>query len=247
MAQLPIVVGDVYLIGGVARLKILISIAGLPAIGLSPTVTIIRDSDDFALNAVLGVFEAPASIGDLSDSRFKIGPLTELGLGYYYYDFDPVTFSSAGEHVYTVIFENTTPGAPIIAKSEFTFSNTFGAQTTGFGFVDREKTVCANEPVKISYQATSGLGSNVLLTIYNPYDDLVFSATPMPELEATGVYVFPYTFTVEGDHLLLVSESVHGSRDAMQLTVGGNASRIKRIEAMVRDLIKNPPTVTPCP
>lgn len=243
--SLPVVVGDVYLIGGVARLKVTISLAGVPLTGLTPTATIVRDEDNYALNFTLGVFEEPASVGDLSDGRFKTA-LTEVGQGYYYYDFNPVTFSSPGQNIYTVIFQNSGLN-PIIAQDEFTFSNVLGAQTTGWGFVNREKTVCPNEPVNISYQATSGLGSNVLLTIYNPFGDLIFSATPMPEFEATGIYMLPHTFAVEGEHLLLASESVHGSRDAMQLTVGGSASKIKRIEAMVRDLIKNPPTVTPCP
>ncbi len=244
--QLPVVVGDVYLIGGVARLKVLISLAGFPATGLAPSVTIIRDCDNFALNAILSVFEAPTSVADLADSRFKITPLTEVGLGCYFYDFDPVTFSSPGKNVYTVIFENTTPGSPIIAKSEFTFSNALGAQATGFGFINRYKNVCKEQSVKIAYQATSGL-SDVLLTVYNPFDEIVIAAAPMIELDATGAYILPQTFTVDGEFLLLASEATHGSRDAMMITVGESAARIKNIESMVRNLIKNPPTVLPCP
>ena len=84
MAQLPIVVGDVYLLGGEARLKVSVSSGGVPVLGIAPTVTIVRDRDNFAADFTTGSFDSttPATLGD---SRFR-KPMTELGLGVYITD-----------------------------------------------------------------------------------------------------------------------------------------------------------------
>ena len=244
MAQLPLVVGDVYLLGGVARLKVTVSSEGAPVTGLTPFVTIIRDSDGFAANFVTKVFEAftPASIVTPPYSA----PLTEVAFGTYFRDFDPSDFSSTNEEVYTVIFHHEVAPNPFVTHSEFTFSNSLGAKlSTGFGLLNRCCNVCVQMPTTIMYQTLSGQ-SDVELTIFNPFNEVVIAAVPMIELNDTGIYQFTHTFAIQGEHTIIVSEDTHGSTDAMVITVGGAADRLKRIEEMLRSLISNPPSVSPC-
>lgn len=246
MTQKPLVVGDVYLLGGEARLKVSVDLSGVPLTGLTPTVTVVRDSDNYAADFVATAFDSntPASLGD---SRFR-KTMTELGLGVYYTDFDPLPFGGTTEEVYTVIFRNDPPSA-FLEKAEFTFSNTLsGKLSTGFGMLTRQCNVCKNMPFKFSYQAQPGQ-KDVEIDIYDPNDALLVSAATMQELGGigvTGIYQFEFIGTQDGDHVAVVSEATNGSTDGIVITVGGDADRLKRIEQLLLSLSLQPPSVGPC-
>ncbi len=244
MTQLPVVVGDVYLIGGVARIKVTISLNGDPLLGESPTITVVRDDDNFAADFDLLTFVdygAPAGL-DVNNLKFN---MTELGLGTYFADFDPALFGSFDEEVYTAIVKNEGDNA-VVAHEEFTISNNLAVGTgTGFGIVDRCCNVCLNTPFVVSYEATTGQ-TDVILSVYNPFNTLLESNVTMTELDSTGIYQFTFIGQIDGDHTFIMSEATFSSREALVITIGGDCDRLKRIEQMLRDLSLNPPTVGPC-
>jgi hypothetical protein len=247
MAQKPLVVGDVYLLGGEARLKISVSSGGVPVTGITPTVTIVRDSDNFVADFVATVFDSatPATIGD---SRFRKS-MTELGIGIYIADFDPVPFGDNTEEVYTAIYRHDVPPNLFLEQDEFTFSNTLaGKVSTGFGFPQQCCNICKNVPTTLSYQALPGQ-TDVKITIYDPNNNLLVANGTMQELDgsgSTGIYQFEFTGTQDGQHTVIASEESNGSTDAMIITVGGDADRLKRIEQLLLALNLNPPSVGPC-
>lgn len=247
MAQKPVVVGDVYLLGGEARLKVSVSKGGVPLTGLLPTVTIVRDSDNYAADFVATAFDA-STPATLSDARFRM-TMSELGLGVYFADFDPVPFGVTEEEVYTVIFRNDPPTDAFLEKSEFTMSNTLaGKVSTGFGMLSRCCNVCKNMPFKFAYQAMPDQ-DDVLISIYDPNDNLLVTDAVMQELGgagASGIYQFEFIGTQDGEHTAIVSEASHGSTDGVVITVGGDADRLKRIEQLLVSLNLQPPSVGPC-
>ena len=242
---IPIAVGDVYLVGSIARLKLTISFGGTPVDGQTPSVTIVRDCDNNALNFTLGAFVTFSTPGDLDLPVFKSG-MTELGQGTYFFDFDPTAFATTTEQVFTVIFRNEDPSFLITAHNEFHFSvNSTQGTGTGFGAVDRYLSVCLEEPTVIAYQANSGQ-TDVKISIYSPFDALLVSNATMKELNSTGIYRHTFIATLEGDYVMTMSEDTNGSRDALILTAGGDCDRLKRVESLLNDLALNPPTVGPC-
>lgn len=248
MTQKPLVVGDVYLLGGEARFKVSVDLNGVPLTGLAPTVTVVRDSDNYAVDFVATAFDVstPAILGD---SRFRKA-MTELGLGVYYADFDPIPFGSTVEEVYTVIFRNGAADPfSFLEKSEFTFSNTLsGKLSTGFGFAQQYLNVCKNTSYKLNYQALPGQ-TDVEVSIYDPNSNLIVANATMQELGgtgSTGIYQFEFVGTQDGAHVIIASEATHGSTDAMVLTIGGDAERLKQIERLLLQLNLQPPSVGPC-
>jgi hypothetical protein len=244
MAQKFVIVGDVYILGGTARLKITVSNDGLPVDGINPTVTIVRDSDNRAANFVLNQF-APTTPITISGSNFRTG-MTAIGLGTYYYDFDPEDFGSTLEEVYTVIYRYDTAPNQFIEENEFTFTNSLaGKLSTGFGLLPRYLNVRINTPTRISYLAMPGQ-TDVKISIYNPFNTLLVAGATMAELGNTGVYSFLFTGTVDGDYVVIGSEATNGSKDAYLLTIGGDSDRLKRIESLLLSLNLKAPSVGPC-
>jgi len=242
MAQKPVIVGDVYFIDGIARLKLSISLGGVPVTGQIPTVTIVRDRDNYALNFLMDSFEDFGTPTHLDESKYK-ATMIELGQGVYFWDFDPALYGETTEEIYTAIFRNETPGFEVTIHNEFTITNRFS--TVKFGLVNRPLQVCLHEEITIAYKALSGQ-HDVNINIYNPSDELIVSNATMVELGTTGIYRYKHIFTLDGEHLVQVSESTNGSSDSMILVVGRMCDRIKRIEQQLGDLMQNPPTVNPC-
>lgn len=238
----PIVVGSTYFLESEIRFKIFLSIAGSGVTGQAPFVTLIRDADNSALNFTLGVFEpiTPATIGN---SQYR-DTMTELGNGSYYYPFDPTAFDGVDAGSYTVLFENTAPGLQAASQFEFLYTANF-ANETSFGFVDRDKNVCINEDIMIAYKAPTGQ-SQVFLDVYDPFDQLVVSKATMSELGSTGIYKFEFNPSLAGEYLFLGSDGAAGSSDAMMITVGGTAEKVKEIQASLAQVLQNPPSVNPC-
>lgn len=244
MAQEFIIVGDVYILGGSARLKITVSQDGLPVDGINPTVTIVRDRDNRAANFVLSQF-APVTPVTISGPNFRTG-MTALGLGTYYYDFDPNDFDSSLEEVYTVIYRYDTAPDQFIEENEFTFTNSLaGKLSTGFGLLPRYLNVLRNTPTKISYLAMPGQ-TDVKVSVYDPFGNLLVAGATMAELGSTGVYSFLFTGRVDGDYTIIGSEATNGSKDAYLLTIGGDSDRLKRIESLLLSLNLKAPSVGPC-
>jgi len=238
----PIIVsGNVYSIGGAARLKINISFNGAPLTGQSPTVTIVRDSDNFAVDFVLNSFEATTPV-TLNTANFK-NSMVELGEGNYYFDFEPSVYGETTEQLYTVIYRNETPPYFVTEQDEFLFSDRF--EKARLGLVMRPLEVCINEQVLIWYQATTGQ-TDVTISIYNKFDQLLISDATMQELGSTGLFKFPFIFTLDGEFLIIAKEDTQGSKDSMIIRAGGMCDRLKRVERLLSDFIQNPPTVTPC-
>lgn len=244
-AQVPIVVGDVYQIGHVVRFKITISYGGTPVDGIFPTVTVVRDVDNYAADFTLGEFvqSTPASLGN---SNFR-DTMTPLGLGTYYYDFDPTEFGSMNSReVYTVIYKHDTAPYQIVTHEEFVVAESLaGAMSTGFGLLARCCNVCRNTQTKIAYQALSGQ-TDVRISIYNPHGTLIVSEAAMQELGSTGIYQYTFIGQVDGQHTIIAHEETNGTRDAMLLEVGGDCERLKRIEQLLLSLNLQPPSVGPC-
>jgi hypothetical protein len=244
MVQKFITVGDVYMLGGTARLKITISHDGLPVDGIHPTVTIVRDRDNYAVDFVLSEF-APTTPLIISGPNFRTG-MNALGLGTYYYDFDPKDFDSSLEEVYTVIYKYDTSPNQFITESEFTMTNSLaGKLSTGFGLLPRYLNVLRNTPTKISYLAMPGQ-DDVKVSVYDPFGNLLIASATMRELDDTGVYSFLFTGRVDGDYVVIGSEETNGSKDAYLLTIGGDADRLKRIESLLLSANLKAPSVGPC-
>lgn len=242
MVQKPVIVGAVYFLDGVARMKMSMSYLGEPVTGQIPTVTIIRDTDNYALNFNLDQFEAFGVPADLDQAKYKT-QMTELGLGSYWWDYDPSLYSETTEQLYTVIFRNETPGLQATTNNEFTMTNRF--HNVRFGLLDRPKQVCLNEQVLIAYQALPNQ-NDVLITIYNPSDQILVANATMTELESTGIYRYEHIFTLDGEYIITCSEATNGSKDSMIIVAGRACDRLKRMEKWLGDLMQNPPTVNPC-
>ena len=239
-----LIVGDVYLFGGIAKLKITVSQNGLPVDGISPTVTIIRDSDNYAADFLLGQFAAATPL-TLGNPNFRTG-MTALGLGTYYYLFDPNNFGITTNETFTVIYKHDTAPDAFVKQNEFTISNSLiGKLSTGYGLLNRYLNVARNTPTKISYLAQPGQ-TDVKVSIYNPFGTLLVAGATMTELDSTGVYNFTFTGQVDGDFTVIASEDTAGSRDAMLLSVGGDADRLKRIEQLLINANLRPPSVGAC-
>lgn len=238
----PIVVGSTYFLDSAVRFKIFLSIAGTGITGQGPFVTIVRDADNFAVDFITDTFEptTPATIGD---SQFR-DVMSELGGGSYFYDFDPSLFATVEPGTYTVLFINTTPGLEASSQFEFYYAGTF-ADERKFGFLDRALNVCLNEDVTIAYKALPGQ-TNVLLNMYDPFDQLIVANATMTELNSTGIYRFNFNFTLAGDYIVLGSETTADSSDAIMVTAGGSAQRLKTIESLLAQVLQNPPSVGPC-
>jgi len=244
VAQKFLIVGDIYLLGGVARLKITVSKDGVPVDGISPTVTIVRDRDNYAADFILSEFTSTTPF-IISNPNFRTG-MTALGLGTYYYDFDPNIFDSTLGEVYTVIYRYDTAPNQFITEEEFTMTNSLaGKLGTGFGLLPRYLNVPRNVPTRISYLAQPGQ-TDVKIWIYNPFSTLLVAGATMIELDSTGVYEFNFIGQVDGDFTIIASEDTNGSRDAMLLTIGGDSDRLKRIEQLLLSANLKPPTVGPC-
>lgn len=238
----PIVVGSTYFIGSAVRFKVFLSV-GLGIPGQTPLTSVVRDADNFAIDFITDTFE-PSTPATLGDSNFR-DVMSELGEGSYFYDFDPALFDTVEPGTYTVLFFNETVGFEAASQFEFFFTGTF-ADEREFGFLHRETNVCLNEEVTIAYKALSGQ-DNVLLNMYDPFDQLIVANATMVELNSTGIYRFNFNFTLAGEYIITGSESTADSSDAMMLTVGGSAQRIKSIESLLAQVLQNPPTVDPCP
>lgn len=242
MAQKPVIAGSVYFIDGVARLKMHMSYDGEPLLGQFPTITIIRDSDGYALDFTTDTFIEIVDPADLDQSKFKL-QMNELGLGSYWWEFDPLLYGQNIEHVYTSIFINDHPTYNASTHDEFLMTNRF--DNPRFGLLDRPKQVALNEETLIAYQARPGQ-HDVLLDIYDPFDNLLVASATMIELENTGIYRYKHTFTLDGEYVILVNEETQGSTDSMIIVAGRESDRLKKIEEMLSDLLQNPPTVNPC-
>lgn len=242
-SQKPIVVGGTYDLGGVVLLKVTVTHQGIPVTEIDPQVTIIRDSDKTAANFSTGNF-VPFSTATIVTAPYSAS-MTEVAFGTYFYEFDPADFDSPDENTYTVIFHYSTFPYEFVLSNEFTFTGVFGAKASGFGILNRETNVCLNTPFKIAYQSVSGL-KQVRLTIYNPYGGAVITDVPMIELNSTGVYEYTAQLALEGDHIIYVRDQTNDAKDSMIISVGGSCDKIKRIDQMLRQLTRNPPTVYPC-
>jgi len=239
-----LIVGDVYIIGGTAKLKVTVSKNGFPVDGILPTITIMRDSDNFAADFFLDQF-AGSTPATLSNPNFKT-TMIPLGLGTYYYIFDPATFGITDDETYTSIFRYDSPPDQFIVQNEFTISNSLiGKLSTGYGLLNRYLNVARNTPTKISYLAQPGQ-TDVKVWIYNPFGTLLVAGATMTELDSTGVYNFTFTGQVDGDFTVIASEETAGSKDAMLLSVGGDADRLKRIEQLLINANLRPPSVGAC-
>jgi hypothetical protein len=241
MAEQAVIVGDVYQLNGVARLRICLSYGGVPVTGQHPTVTLVRDSDGHALDFVLGSFE-PVTPSTLGNSNFK-ATMLELGVGNYFFDFSPTDYGATKEDVYTVIYRNETPPYLVTVQEEFLFADHFSLEKSGI--VPRPLNVCLNEQFTIKYQSLSGL-IDVLISIYNKYNTLLISDANMTEIGHTGIYEFPYIYTLDGEYLIIVREASRGARDAILMRGGGDSCRLKKIEKLLSDFMLNPPSAKPC-
>ena len=241
--QDPIVVGSTYEIAGHALLKATVSDgAGEPVRGIVPQVTIVRDRDNTAANFVTMGFETITPVS-LETAPYSTD-MTEVGFGTYQYEFDPIAFLSPNEEVYTAIFHYGVDPYRFTINSEFTFTDVFGAKINHFGFINRYLNVPVQTPTKIGYKAKSG--SNVELTIYNPFGEVIIAAVPMTELGTTGVFLLDHVFGLQGEHILYGRDLTNHGYDAQILTVGGDSDRLKRIEDMLRSLTRSTPSVGPC-
>lgn len=239
-----LIVGDVYVLGGIARLKVTVSKNGFPIDGIMPTVTIVRDSDNFAADFFLGQFVGSTPI-TLSNPNFRTS-MTGIGLGSYYYDFNPILLGVDSDEAYTTIFRYDSAPDQFIVQNEFCISNSLiGKLSTGYGLLNRYLNVARNTPTKISYLAQPGQ-SDVKVWIYNPFGTLLVAGATMTELDNTGVYSFIFTGQVDGDFTVIASEDTAGSKDAMLLTIGGDADRLKRIEQLLINANLRPPSVGAC-
>lgn len=241
-SQKPVVVGDVYMLGGRALLKVTVSNAGNPVSGIAPLVTIIRDRDGRAANFQTQAFDT-FTLASIVTTPYSAA-MSEVAFGTYVYEFNPTEFASPDEEVYTVIYHHEVAPNKFVIHSEFTFTDVFGAKTTGFGFANRHTNIEIGKPVRLVYQAITDLP--VRLTIYSPNNEIVVADVPMLELEDTGVYYYDFAFPIQGDHIICAHESVHDSKDCMVMTIGGDSDRLKRIESMLRQLTRNPPSVSVC-
>jgi len=242
MAYQPVIIGSVYLTNGIARMKLNISYAGSPLLGQFPTVTIVRDSDNRALDFTTDTFVNVTTPSDLGQAKFK-HIMTELGVGSYYWDYNPATYGQTGELVYTVIFVNTHPVFGAVTSDEFMMSDRLDIPR--FGIIDRPKEVCLNEETLIEYQAQINQ-TDVMINIYDPFDNLIVANATMGELENTGIYRYRHIFTLDGEYTVICGELTSGTTDAQIIVAGRACDRLKRIEQMLSDLLQNRPTVTPC-
>lgn len=242
MVQKPVIAGSVYMTDGVARIKMSLSYGGEPLVSQTPTVTIVRDRDNYVLDFTTDTFVETTGPSDLGQSKFK-HQMEELGLGSYYWDFDPVLYNAYEEEVYTVIFVNDHPIYGAATQDEFLMTNRFDFPR--FGMLDRPKDICLNEETTFAYQAKPGQ-TDVLLSIYDQYNNLQVANATMTEIDNSGIYKYKHIFTLDGEYVIVVSENTNKSTDSMLVTVGKGCDRLKRIEQMLSDLIQNPPTVGPC-
>jgi len=245
MSQEPVtIVGGVYILGSFARMKVTISYGGLPIDTALPTVTFIRDSDLKALDFMVDNW-ATVTPTQLNEGRFK-APMTLLGQGTYYYDFDPTDYGVTEEDIYTVIYRNETTPYFVTAEDEFLVTPTVaGKSSQGFGFVKRTLNVCLNVPIKIGFKAVTGC-TEIKINVYDPYGNLLIAGATMQEFGHTGIYFFDFLGRVDGDYLLLGEDGCSGASDAMMLNVGGQCEQLKRIENLLVGMNINPPSVGPC-
>lgn len=238
--QEPIVVGDVYNVGGTAIFKITVTYQGSPVTGAAPLVTVLRDEDKAAANFQTNEFEIPV---DYTASKYS-AMMTEVAYGTYFYEFNPTNYDINEEEIYTVIYHHES-FPKFASNSEFMFTDSFGAKVTSFGLVKRNLNVCVNTPFKIAYQAISGIGT-IRLTIYNPYNEIVLSDVPMQEMLNTGIYTYDTQLSLQGEHLIYAEETKYDTNDAMLITVGGDCDRLKRIETLIKKLTQNTPIAYAC-
>ena len=245
MTHRPLVVGDIYFLDDTARLKVTVSYGGLPVDSIAPTVTIVRDDDNYAADFLLSQFVASTPV-TLVNPNFRTS-MIPLGLGTYYYDFDPMAFGSLNNAAYTVIYRYDTAPYAFITEDEFTVKKAVsGEMGTGFGLLNKHLNVPLNMPTKISYLALSGQ-TDVKVSVYDPYGNLLVSGVTMQELSNSGVYQYLFTGRVDGEYTVIGWEDTNGSKDAMLLSIGGDPDRLRRIEQLLINCCNpNVPSVGPC-